>query len=1042
MEVYQTKRVGHAWRMVLTFLLLTFALPILAQTQIVSSGSVTDQNGDPVIGVAVVEKGTTNGTVTDFDGKFVLKVAEGATLSFSCLGYTSIEVPAQASLSVVMEDDSKELEELVVIGYGVQKKSSVTGAVSSVKSEDMKARTITNASQALQGKTSGVQVLSASAKPGSSPSVRIRGVSSNGDSSPLYVVDGRIASDIGGIDPNDIESMEVLKDGASAAIYGASAGNGVILITTKKGKGDGKITYDFQLTRQSISRVPEVMNAEEFMQYFLDGNLIGKETFYNNWDFKTNTNWVKETFETSTMKHHNLTFSAGSEKGSLYLSFSFLDNDGIVKGNADTYRRLTGMINANWNIKSWLEIGTNNQIEHYKSQSVAEGSEYGSLLSSVLQLDPLTKVTYTKEDMPQNMRDILNNSDFGELLSDGNGNYYGISPFVTLENVNPLIMRDNSFTKNRGYNINGSTYLNFKPIVGLVFTSRLGYRLSAYESYGVGKDYYANDQAHQNYISLNASANTPTYYQWENFLNYNRNISGHNVGVMLGSSFSESRSFGVSGSKHGADKGKDEATGAVTDRDMGVLKDDPLFWYFAYATSTAVKEVNGGEASYTRKLAYFGRLSYDYQGKYMAQFSLRADAADSGVLPIDNRWGYFPAVSAGWTVSEENFMGNTRNWLDQLKVRASWGQNGSIASLGGYQYANVISSTGNYPTTQSGNYGYVTGYAPSSTGNEELKWETSEQINAGLDLRLLSGRMSLTADYFKKKTKDLIVTGVKPSTVVGNTASPINAGDIENKGIEVELGWQDQIGDVKYGIRGNIATLKNEVTYIHPSLREGIEGASFHTYGAITRFEIGHPAWYFYGYKFKCINKETGNPEFVDLNNDGKIGDEDKTEIGKGMADMTYGLTLTAAWKGLDLIVFGTGSVGNDIYCCLNRSDKSVNKLKDFVDDRWTPTNTNGSKPRAGANDMDKYMTSDASVFSGNYFKIKQIQLGYTLPTDLLKKAKIENVRIYGSLEDFFTFAKYPGFDPEVTGVGNSLGVDKGSYPNSKKVVLGFNVTF
>lgn len=426
----------------------------------------------------------------------------------------------------------------------------------------------------------------------------------------------------------------------------------------------------------------------------------------------------------------------------------------------------------------------------------------------------------------------------------------------------------------------------------------------------------------------------------------------------------------------------------------------------------------------------------------MAQFSLRADAADSGVLPIDNRWGYFPAVSAGWTVSEENFMKNTRNWLDQLKVRASWGQNGSIASLGGYQYANVISSTGNYPTTQSGNYGYVTGYAPSSTGNEELKWETSEQINVGIDSRFLNGRLSLTADYFKKKTKDLIVTGVKPSTVVGNTASPINAGDIENKGIEVELGWQDQIGDVKYGIRGNVATLKNEVTYIHPSLREGIEGASFHTYGAITRFEIGHPAWYFYGYKFKCINKETGNPEFVDLNNDGKIGDEDKTEIGKGMADMTYGLTLTAAWKGLDLIVFGTGSVGNDIYCCLNRSDKSVNKLKDFVDDRWTPTNTNGSKPRAGANDMDKYMTSDASVFSGNYFKIKQIQLGYTLPTDLLKKAKIENVRIYGSLEDFFTFAKYPGFDPEVTGVGNSLGVDKGSYPNSKKVVLGFNVTF
>lgn len=387
-------------------------------------------------------------------------------------------------------------------------------------------------------------------------------------------------------------------------------------------------------------------------------------------------------------------------------------------------------------------------------------------------------------------------------------------------------------------------------------------------------------------------------------------------------------------------------------------------------------------------------------------------------------------------------MDNTRAWLDMLKVRASWGQNGSVASLGGYSYANVIASSGNYPTTNSGNFGYITGYAPSSTGNDELKWETSEQVNFGIDARFLNSRLILTADYFKKKTKDLIVSGITPSTVVGNTASPVNAGDIENKGLEVEVGWQDHIGDFSYGVRANIATLKNEVTYIHPTLKDGIGGASFHTYGTITRFEVGNPAWYFYGYKFKGINKETGNPEFYDINNDGDINDNDRTNIGKGMADFTYGMTITAGWKGFDFIVFGTGSAGNDIYCCLNRSDKSVNKLKDFVDDRWTSTNTNGTKPRAGANDMDKYMTSDASVFSGNYFKIKQIQLGYNLPKNILKKFQIENVRIYGSLEDYFTFAKYPGFDPEVTGVGSSLGVDKGSYPNSKKVVFGFNVTF
>lgn len=1019
-------------RRIVSLWITMFCLVSGLMAQSVVNGRVTGANdGEPIVGVAVMEKGTTNGTVTDYDGRFSLKVNDGATLSFRFIGYVDVEMLASNDMSVVMEDDWEELDDVVVVGYGVQKKSSLTGAVSQVKSEDMQSRTITNANQALQGKTAGVQVLSASAKPGASPQVRIRGVSSNGDSSPLYVVDGRITSDISGIDPNDIESMEVLKDGASAAIYGASAGNGVILITTHKGKGDGKITYDFQLTQQSIGKVPEVMNAEQFMSYYLDANLISKETFYNNWDFVTNTNWADVAFETSTMKHHSITFQAGNEKGSLYMSGTYLHNDGIVTGTADQYRRLTGMINGTWKIKSWLDVSTNNQVQHTKSQSVAEGSEYGSMLLTVLQLDPLTKPTYTLEDMPDNMRSILNTTEYGELLSDGNGNYYGISPFVTMENLNPLIMRDNAFSESRGFSLNGSTAINFNPHSDITITSRLGYLMSSSESYGVNHDYYANDSQHRNYVGLSASDYSSTYYQWENFANWHHTFNNlHNASAMIGSSFSESRTFGVSGSYTGSDD------------DLGVVKDDPLFWYFAYATSTATKSVSGGEPSYSRKLAYFGRLSYDYAGRYMAQFSLRADAADSSVLPIDNRWGYFPAASIGWAISEENFMQPTREVLDQLKIRASWGQNGSIASLGGYSYANVIASTGNYPTKQDGDYGYITAYAPSSTGNDDLKWETSEQINVGLDARFLNNSLSVTIDYYKKKTKDLIVSGTTPSTIIGNTASPINAGDIENSGIEIEVGYQKHIGDLLLGARANIATLKNEVTYIHPSLSEGITGASFHTYGAITRFEVGHPAWYFYGYKFKGVNKETGDPEFYDLNDDGIIGAEDETEIGKGMADFTYGMTLTAAWKGIDFIMFGTGSVGNDIYCCLNRSDYKVNKLTEFVNDRWTPTNTNGSTPRAGANDMDKYMVSDASVFSGNYFKIKQIQLGYTFPHDLTRKVKIENVRIYGSLDDFFTFTKYPGFDPEVTGVGSSLGVDKGSYPNSKKVVFGLNVTF
>ncbi len=1009
------------------FLALMAGTTTYAQTGTVQ-GTVSDPDGEPLIGVSVRIKDANAGVVTDIDGNYTIRANNGQTLVFSYVGFLTHEAKVTGpTMNVTLDPDNRQLDEVVVVGYGVQKKSSLTGAISQVKAEDMENRTIPSATQALQGKTAGVQIYSGSARPGASPQVRIRGISSNGSCDPLYVVDGRVASDIAGIDPNDIASMEVLKDGASAAIYGAAAGNGVVLITTKKGSGNGKITYDFQFTSQSLGKVPHVMNSEQYIDYYTEAGLISKDIIYNNWDFETNTDWVKTTFENSKMQRHMVAFQAGNDRGSLYLSLSYLNNNGMVVGNSDTYERLTGMINASWKIKPWLEVGTNNQIEHYRSKSVAEGNEYGSLILAALVTDPLTRPTYTEENMTAEMRRVLDSSRYGYLLSDGNGNYYGISPYVSSENPNPLIMRDRSLNQNRGYNINGSTYLNLTPVKGLLFTSRLSYRLSASESYGVSFDYYGNSTQKQDYLQVSASAYTPTYYQWENFANYTRDFGKHHAGLMLGMSYSQSRSFGLSGSMKGDDS------------DIGFKKDDPLFWYFAYANATASKSLSGGEASYTHKLAYFGRANYEYDNKYLAQFSLRADAADSSVLPRPKRWGYFPAASLGWVISEESFMEKTRGYLNHLKIRASWGRNGSTASLGGYSYANVIAGTGNYPTGNG--FEYRPGYAPSSTGNDDLKWETSEQTNVGVDARLLNGRLSFTADWFNKETKALIVTGIPPSPVVGNTASPVNAGNITNKGFEFELGWTDRIGDFGYSVRGNIATLRNKVTYIHETLN-AIDGTSFHTYGAITRFEKGHPAWYFYGYEFAGINPETGDPTFVDRNNDGSITDADKTEIGKGMPDFTYGLTLTANWKGLDLIVFGAGSQGNDIYCCLNRSDFTLNKLTYFTEDRWRPNHTNGSMPAAGAAEMDKFMTSTASVFDGSYFKIKQIQLGYTIPQNWTRKAFIDNLRVYCSLEDFFTFTKYKGFDPEVTGVGSALGVDKGSYPNAKKVVVGLNVTF
>ncbi len=999
-----------------------------AQQKITVSGTVTDESGLPVASAGIFQKGTSNGVVTDNDGQYTITADSGSVLVFSCLGYTEVEKQAvNGILNVVMAEDAMMIEETVVVGYGVQKKSDITGSISQVKSDDILNRTITAPVQALQGKTAGVHIQSSSARPGASPTVRIRGISSNGSSDPLYVVDGRIASDISGIDPNDIESMEVLKDGASAAIYGARAGNGVILVTTRKGQGEGKISYSYQLTAQSLARIPKVMNSEQYMQYYLEDGRYDLEKFYNNWDFVTNTDWVDYSYETSYMQHHNLTFQAGNERGSLYVSGSYLNNDGMFAGDSDVYERYTGMVNGSWKIKPWLDIQTNNQVEVYKVRTISEGSDYGSAILSALQLDPLTPATFSKDDVPAFVQKYI---DAGKtLLTDENGDYYGISAFLTGENVNPRAMRDRSYSVTNGFNINGSTSLNFKPFRNFVLTSRLGYRLTNSDTYGYSLDYYINSNAYSNYMSLSGSDSNSAYYQWENFANWNLNFGGHNLNLMAGTSYSQNRSFYLSGSKSG------------DDNDLGVTQKDPLFYYLAYATATASKSVYGAEPTYSRNLSYFGRVGWNYLNRYYIQASLRADAADLSILPKPMRWGYFPAVSGGWTVSEENFYSSLKSVVPYMKLRASWGQNGSTASLGSYAYANVIASTGVYPVSST-EAKYIIAYAPSSAGNENLKWETSDQINVGIDTRFLNDRLSLNVDWFRKKTIDLIVSGITPSTVVGVSASPVNAGNVVNRGWEFELKWREAIGDFSYGVSGNLSTLHNEVTYIHESLSDGIDGVGVRNYGTITRFEKGKPAWHFYGYHFTGIDPTTGNATFEDLDGVEGISQGDKTDLGSGIPKLTYGITLNAAWKGLDLTVFGTGTYGNKIFNCLNNVDYAGNRLTWFTEDRWSASNTSGTRPAANASNWTQYLTSDAVVFDGSFFKIKQIQLGYTLPKQIVRKFRVDNLRIYGSLDDFFTFTDYPGFDPEVTGVGRSLGVDKGSYPTSKKVVFGVNITF
>ena len=1011
-------------RLLLMLLALLVSVTSFAQGIV---GTVIDEKGEPVIGATIADKrDLRKTTITDVDGRFTINVAPGTMLVISYVGYETIEVAAANGMTINLSLNNQVLDELVVVGYGVQKKSSVTGAISQVKPEDIENRTIQNAQQALQGKTSGVQIITTSAAPGSSPTVRVRGYSSNVSSEPLYVVDGVRLSDISGIDPSTIASMEILKDAASAAIYGAEAGNGVVLITTKKGKpGEGKISYDFMFTNESLARIPKMLNAEQYIQYMDEGNIFTRDYMLKNWDGKSNTAWTDVAFTHGHMQKHALSFSGGNERGNYYLSLGYLNNNGIVKGNADTYKRLSATINGEYRIKNWLKVGTTNQLEKYDVRTVSSNNEYGSLLTAILMLDPLTPNTYTADNLPFHMQNALSNGK--HLLTDKDGNYYAVSKFYAGEQYHPMIMRDNNLGKDQGFNINGSIYGDFTPIAGLTITSRFGYRLSGLRNSNTSLPFYGNAVQSRDYIDQSNTSSTTIYYQWENFANYMRQFGGHTITAMVGMSFQDSSYDYVTGSLSA--NGED-----------AIKKNDPLFYYLNFANASATKGVNGETTSNT-KLSYFGRLSYEYMGRYLLQASLRADAADLSKLSPKSRWGYFPAFSAGWTISEEKFFESLKHWFNSLKFRASWGQNGSLSALSNYSYSTDMALGGLYPFFNGINYTQAA--APSTMGNEKLKWETSEQLNFGFDGLLLDGRMTFGIDYFIKKTKDLLVWGTTPSLIIGGATSPINAGNVSNKGFEFELGWRSHVGDFNYGIRGNLSTLTNKVTYIDPSITR-LSGSTFHTY-TVTYFEQGYPVYYFRGYKFNGIDSKTGNPTFKDLDGDDKVSDGDLTCIGDAIPDITYGITLNAGWKGFDLTVFGTGTHGNKIYNCINRPDyAAANRMKEVLfDNRWTPDNTAGTVPRAGAADMDKYACSSAMVYDGSYFKIKQIQLGYTLPFQLINKLALSHVRIYASLDDYFTFSKYPGFDPEASANATTgMGIDKGGYPTSKKFALGLNIEF
>lgn len=1003
--------------MSLALLLLMTALSAVAQ-QLQVKGVVLDaSSNDPIIGANVVVENSTNGTITDLDGQFTLNCKRGDMLSVSYIGYLTKQVKVtEKEMTILLLEDSKQLDELIVVGYGVQKKSDITGSIASVKSEALENRTVTSLESALQGKAAGVQLFSSSKAPGESGSVQIRGFSSNGASNPLYVVDGLRRSNIGDLDPNSIESMEILKDAASAAIYGAEAGNGVILITTKKGKQKaGTVTYDYQYSWESLAHKPQMMNAKEYVQFWSD---FGIQDLMNaSWDGKTDTDWSKVAFTTGNMERHNLTFSNSSEKNNVYIGFSALNNDGIIVSDNDSFSRINATINADMKLTDWLTIGANTNMSRSSSNSGVAGhfGQNYSIFQDMMCFDPITPVYMNYNQMPESARLAIDSGE--KYLGLDKDTYYGVSNVTNLVIVNPLIHIDSYHKKSRQYSLNGTFYANLTPLKGLTITSRWGYNYANNYSRSWTDIYYANANASNKENGPSQVQMSNFYYQIENFANYQFSLANdHHFVAMAGQSYSKNEANNVNASA------------------QFVTQDLDNYKYLDYATSDAIKTVSGSDGITSVKTSFYGRLSYDYMNKYMLQLSLRADAADLSQLSTKQRWGYFPAVSAGWEVSQESwFPKNTP--LEYVKLRASWGQNGSLANLGNYSWSTAISSGSSYPYT-AGNV-YTNASYPSSVGNANLKWETSEQTDLGLDLRFLNNRLTMGLDYFIKKTKDLIVSGITPSLSVGASASPVNAGNVENRGLEFEIGWRDQIGkDFTYSLNANFATLKNEVTYLPSTIDRYTTDGFGSTYQ--TCFEKGFPVWFLRGYKYNGVDSN-GDPTFEDINKNGIFDDGDRTMIGSGIPTLTYGLTLNMAYKGLDLVVFGTGASGHDIMYAMTTADTGVNRLHDFYTNCWTAQNPSGIWPKNNSALEKEFRQSSGMIYSGNYFKIKQIQLGYTLPKSLTQKVLLSKVRLYASLDDFFTFTSYPGTDPEVCG---STGADSGNYPTSKKVVLGVNVAF
>ncbi|SNR48268.1 TonB-linked outer membrane protein, SusC/RagA family [Lutibacter agarilyticus] len=985
-------------------------LGVFAHAQSIS-GTVSDANG-PLPGASIVVKGTSNGTTTDFDGNYMLEnVTTDAVLEISFVGYGTkdVSVNGETVINVVLIEESDVLEQVIVVGYGVKKKSLVTGAISSLDSKEIENASSPRVEQVLQGRVSGVTVVSSSGSPGAGAKVRIRGAGSNGNSDPLYIVDGMKVSSMDNIAPSDIANIEVLKDAASSAIYGTEGANGVVIITTKQGKiGEQVVSFSTSLGSQSVNTKMELMDASQFVTYM---NEAGEATVVDN---GVNTDWIDETFNDAFVQRYNISFSGATEKMSYYLSGSYIDQDGTV-GDDNNYKRYTTRLNLKSDVKEWLEVGANVTYTNIGNSPISEDDSYRSPINSMLLIDPLTPVIYTGALPPRAAEGVAN----GTAMTDANGNVYGYPTYSTGEVINPVA--SSNYLYRGGVDTDKiliSVFAKFKLYEGLNFTSRLGYERSNTFDARWTPIYYVTSEEQNSQVTLRDNISRNSRWLWENFADYTKQIGEHNITALLGYSAEKIKSpyYSLQGSE--------------------VAQESEEFAYFDFTNRD--NDRIGGSIYQKNMNSVYGRISYDYAGKYMFEGSLRYDS--SSVFPKNEKGGYFPAVSAGWVLSKEDFWSED-GAVDYFKLRASWGQNGSDANLAGNGDIQVFRTVdGSTPVVYEG----ITGVTPGDLANPSLTWERSEQTNIGVDLRAFNGRLNFGADWYNKTTRDLIIPNgniIAPPSL-GQTVGAINGGTIKNTGLEFEIGWGDTTDSgFSYDINFNMATLKNEVTEV--IVPAPLVGAGAPSNGdGITRFEEGYPLWYFYGYKTNGIDPATGAPIYVETDGSDGITANDKTYIGSPQPDLIYGANIALGYKNFDLNVMLQGVSGNQIIAGYHQPSRPfTNKPVNWYTDRWTQAGDNASMPGA-ANAIDAYQ-SDLVVEDGAYMRIKQLQLGYTFAEELIEKAHLKRLRLYISMDNYFTFTKYSGLDPEAGSFSdNSIGVDRGFYPIPREIMFGLSVDF